>query len=258
MVAGALANALPNVSRFAMQYLPQIIGLSAAYRPLMEGRPLDALVSGGLGFYGGKGIRGPVTGLVQRGVAQGPRIAQAIGQPQLAGAVQKGLSYALPAGVVALAPTAANIMAPGANQVQKAVGGAAQVGAGTLGYGGTPGQPGYGGAALPPGMGMYGPTSPLGSPLDVLFGSGLGQRLQSRKDTETQRDNFRILMPELEALREATAKKDFERGMAAAGIRQNIATRAAMQQRAQQAGLQAGLTAMQQAGQNLGRVYQYQ
>ena len=224
----------------------------------MEGRPLDALVSGGLGFYGGKGIRGPVTGLVQRGVAQGPRIAQAIGQPQLAGAVQKGLSYALPAGVVALAPTAANIMAPGANQVQKAVGGAAQVGAGTLGYGGTPGQPGYGGAALPPGMGMYGPTSPLGSPLDVLYGSGLGQRLQTRKDAETQRDVFRTIMPEVEALREATAKKDFERGMAAAGIRQNIRTRAEMQQRAQQAGLQAGLTAMQQAGQNLGRVYQYQ
>ena len=255
MVTGTLVNALPAVSRYAMQFLPQIIGLSAAYRPLIEGRPLDALVSGGVGFLGGKGLRGPVTGLTQQAVAQGPRLAGMIGQPQLAGAISKGLSYAIPGAAVALAPKAAGVIAPGAQQT---VGGAAQVGAGTLGYGGTPAQPGYGGAALPPGMGMYGPTSPLGSPLDVLYGSGLGQRLQSRKDTETQRDNFRILMPELEALREATAKKDFERGMAAAGIRQNIATRASMQEHAQEAALKTGMTAMQQAGQNLGRVYQYQ
>ena len=255
MASGTLVNALPAVSRLAMQFLPQIIGLSAAYKPLTEGRPLEALVSGGIGFLGGKGLRGPVTGLTQQAVAQGPRLAGMIGQPQLAGAISKGLSYAIPGAAVALAPTAAGVMAPGAQQT---LGGAAQVGAGTLGYGGTPGQPGYGGAALPPGMGMYGPTSPLGSPLDVLYGSGLGQRLQTRKDAETQRDVFRTIMPEVEALREATAKKDFERGMAAAGIRQNIRTRAEMQQRAQQAGLQAGLTAMQQAGQNLGRVYQYQ
>ena len=46
--------------------------------------------------------------------------------------------------------------------------------------------------------------------------------------------------------------------MAAAGIRQNIATRAAMMQQAQQAGLNAGLTAAQQASAALTKQYQYQ
>jgi hypothetical protein len=49
-----------------------------------------------------------------------------------------------------------------------------------------------------------------------------------------------------------------ERQMAAAGIRQNIQTRAAMQERAQQAGLQAGLGALSQAGGALTSQYQYQ
>ena len=86
----------------------------------------------------------------------------------------------------------------------------------------------------------------------------MGQRLQTLKDAQTQRDVFRTLMPEVIGVREATAKKDMERQMAAAGIRQNIATRAAMQQRAQQAGLQAGLGALQQAGTALTQQYQYQ
>ena len=86
----------------------------------------------------------------------------------------------------------------------------------------------------------------------------MGQRLQTLKDAQTQRDVFRTLMPEVMEVREATAKKDLERNLAAAGVRQNIATRAAMQQAAQAAGLKAGLGAMQQAGQALNRVYQYQ
>ena len=100
--------------------------------------------------------------------------------------------------------------------------------------------------------------SPYGSPLDVLGPAGMGQRLQTIKDAETMRDAMRLLNPEILAASEARSKKEFERNMAAAGIRQNIATRAAMQQRAQQAGLQSGLTAAQQAGAALTNQYQYQ
>ena len=40
-------------------------------------------------------------------------------------------------------------------------------------------------AALPPEWDMYGPTSPYGSPLDVLGPVGMGQRLQTIKDAQT-------------------------------------------------------------------------
>ena len=86
----------------------------------------------------------------------------------------------------------------------------------------------------------------------------MGQRLQTLKDAQTQRDVLRTLLPEIESAAEARSKKEFEGQMAGAGIRQNIATRAAMQQRAQEAGLQAGLGALQQAGGALTSQYQYQ
>ena len=150
-----------------------------------------------------------------------------------------------------------NVAGAVSGPVRGAVSTATQAGAGVIGYT-ADGKPVYGGAALPPGMGQYGPTSPYGGPLDVLGPAGMGQRLQTLKDAQTQRDVLRTLLPEIESAAEARSKKEFERQMAGAGIRQNIQTRAAMQQRAQQAGLQAGLGALQQAGGALTRQYQYQ
>ena len=92
------------------------------------------------------------------------------------------------------------------------------------------GAPVYGGSALPPGLGQYGATSPEGMPLDVLGPSGMGRRLETLKTAQTQRDVLRTLLPEIEAAAEARSKKEMERQMAAAGIRQNIKTRAAMQE----------------------------
>ena len=142
----------------------------------------------------------------------------------------------------------------------QAAGNAAQLGAGVIGYtaDGAPVYGNIGGGALPPGMGQYGPTSPYGGPLDVLGPAGMGQRLQTLKDAQTQRDVMRTILPEIMEASEARSKKEFERNMAAAGIRQNIATRAEMQRAAQQAGLQAGLTGLQQAGAAATRQYQYQ
>ena len=107
-------------------------------------------------------------------------------------------------------------------------------------------------------MGKYGPTDPYGSTLDVLLGPGLSQRLDTLKTAQTQRDVLRTLAPEVKALTDAMKKEDFERNMAAAGIRENIKTRAAMQQAAQDAGLKAGLGALQQAGNALTKTYQYE
>lgn len=144
-----------------------------------------------------------------------------------------------------------------AANVARPAGTAAQVGAGALGYQ-TPAEAVYGGDALPPGMGQTGPTDPFGNPIDMLGPAGIGQRLAQFKSAETQRDIMRLLLPEVYKASEARSKSEFARNMAAAGIRQNIATRAAMLQAAQQAGLNMGATAAQQAGGALTSQYQYQ
>ena len=183
-----------------------------------------------------------------------PEVQRRAGQAILPGALT---TLGVGLGAPALAGMIGGSVAGGAGQ---GVGNVAQAGAGLIGYT-ADGKPVYGsigGGALPPGMGQYGPTSPYGSPLDVLGPAGMGQRLQTLKDAQTQRDVLRTLMPEVMEVRESTAKKDFERNMAAAGIRQNIRTRAEMQRAAQDAGLRAGLGALQQAGTALTNQYQYQ
>ena len=236
-----------------------------------------ALLGSGLGALGGGGLRMAGSALagqtllanpVYRAVADKAARGAALTMPEMQMfklATQGTGKLAAGAGALGL-PLAANIAgnvaggAKGAVQgLGQAAGNVAQTGAGLIGYT-AQGQPVYGnigGAAVPP-VGQYGGTSPYGSPLDVLGPPGMAQRLQTYKDAETMRDAMRLLNPEILAASEARSKKEFERMMAAAGIRQNIATRAAMQQNAQQAGLQAGLTAAQQAGDALTRQYQYQ
>ena len=234
-----------------------------------------AALGSGLGALGGGGLRMAGSALAGQTLIANP-IYRAIADKTAKGIALTGTEAqmlknltrgtgALAAGAGALGlplagSLAGNIAGGVSGPVQSAAGNFAQAGAGLIGYT-ADGKPVYGnigGGALPPGMGQYGPTSPYGSPLDVLGPAGMGQRLQTLKDAQTQRDVFRTLMPEVMEVREATAKKDFERNMAAAGIRQNIRTRAEMQRAAQDAGIRAGLGALQQAGTALTKQYQYQ
>ena len=236
-----------------------------------------AALGAGLGALGGGGLRMAGSALAGQTLIANP-IYRAIADKTAKGIALTGTEAqmlknltkgtgALAAGAGALGlPLAANIAgniaggAKGAVQgLGQAAGNVAQTGAGLIGYT-AQGQPVYsniGGAAVPP-VGMYGGVSPYGSPLDVLGPAGMGQRLQTIKDAETMRDAMRLLNPEILAASEARSKKEFERNMAAAGIRQNIATRAAMIQKAQEAGLRAGLTAAEQSGRALTQQYQYQ
>ena len=112
--------------------------------------------------------------------------------------------------------------------------------------------------ALPPGLGQYGPTSPYGSLTDVYGVPGMAQRQDLRLTAKAQRDVLRTLLPEVEKAIDARSQKELNRQLAAAGARQNIETRALMQQRAQLAGLNAGQSALEAAGQGLMQQYQYQ
>ena len=210
------------------------------------GKTAAQLATGGtLSQLGGKALeKGVVPGLTA--------LSQNIASPAGLGGLAAGTGLAL--GAAGLTGGIGGKVAGGLGQ---ALGGAGQAGAGIIGYT-ADGAPVYGGAALPPGLGQYGATSPEGMPTDVLGPSGMGRRLELLKTAQTQRDVLRTLLPEIEAAAEARSKKDLERQMAAAGIRQNIKTRAAMQEAAQTAGLQAGLGALNQAGSALTSQYQYQ
>jgi len=244
-----------------MQYLPTIMAVGSAVPALKQGKLGEAAVQGGLGYLTGMPLKGVATGLVAKGMKAAPGLLGGLTDAPksvIAGGARDVLSTAAGLGALGLGMKQAEIT--GSPQTARMAGGAVQTGAGVIGYtaDGAPVYGSIGGGALPPGMGQYGPTSPYGSPLDVLGPAGMGQRLQTLKDAQTQRDVFRTLMPEVMEVREATAKKDFERNMAAAGIRQNIRTRAEMQRAAQDAGIRAGLGALQQAGTALTNQYQYQ
>ena len=237
------------------------LGALEGYR---KGGGTGALLGAGLGAALPSGLRMAGTRL-----AAVPALASAAqkgtmatrGLMGLQGPVQSGASMiqnAVPVIGGLVGPSLiGNVAGAVSGPVQGAAGNAAQLGAGVIGYT-ADGKPVYGGAALPPGMGQYGPTSPYGDPLDVLGRHGMGQRLDTLKTAQTQRDVLRTLLPEIEAAAEARSKKEFERQMAGKGIRTNIDTRAAMQRAAQTAGLQAGLGALQQAGSALTSQYQYQ
>jgi hypothetical protein len=135
---------------------------------------------------------------------------------------------------------------------------AAQAGAGLAGYR-APGEVDYSGmsgGAVPP-VGTFGGGGTLSDPTQVLGPVGMAQRLETLKSAEAQRDAMRLLMPELFKASEARSKTEFQRQMAAAGIRQNILTAANMLERSQQAAQQMGLNAASQAGSALTQQYQY-
>jgi len=258
---GTVASALPTVGRFAMQYLPTIMAVGAAAPALKQGKLGEAAVQGGLGYLTGMPLKGITTGLVSKGMKAAPGLLGGLTDAPksvIAGGARDVLSTAAGLGALGLGIKQAQITgSPQMAGVGQTLGGAGQAGAGIIGYT-ADGAPVYGGAALPPGLGQYGATSPEGMPTDVLGPSGMGRRLELLKTAQTQRDVLRTLLPENEAASEARSKKEMERQMAAAGIRQNIKTRAAMQERAQTAGLEAGLDALQKAGGALTSQYQYQ
>lgn len=253
--AAALGSGLGALSLGGLGGPLRFAGSKLAGTPLMAKIAPEAfkLGAGGQALMSGMGPAGITQAVKQAGLVS--PIAQQMGGQQL---LAKALPFGLGVGAtLALAPGAADMAASVAGPVRSTAGAIPQTGAGLLGYQ-APGEADYSGAVLPPNLGMYGGVTPYGLPTDVLGPAGMGQRLQTLKDAETMRDVARLLLPEEYKAAEARSKSEMARLMAAAGIRQNIATRAAMQQAAQTAGLNAGLNALNTAGEAVTRQYQYQ
>lgn len=202
------------------------------------------------------GIKGAQTAAAAARMAP-PMVQQMTGSGLLA----KGLTGLAAGGAALTLPAAAAGLAAGAaGPVRGAAGQAPQAAAGLAGYPqGYGAEAQYGGAAIPPGTGQFGYVDAYGTPLDIALptGQAAGRRLEYAKNVEQQRDAMRMLLPEIYKASEARSKSEFQRQLAAAGVRQNILTAANMLERSQQAAQQMGLTAASQAGQALTQQYQY-
>ncbi len=153
--------------------------------------------------------------------------------------------------------------APGAGAVgglgNRLLGGAQNKASGIIGYNAVTGEP-IVGPAVPQGMTPYGGVAPIGaSPYDVVDpgGAAAARRLSSVKNAEALRDAMNVVLPTERKFAEQAKKDDFERSMASAGIKQNIATNAALLQMANEAGLNMGLDASANAARALTQQYQY-
>ena len=250
-LAGVLMPALAKVGAVKLPLLLRAAGVTAGALPgLRQGNLGQALVGGGLGALGTAGLGGVTTGLAGKAGLQAAKMAGSKG----IGATAAGIlgRAAVPVGIGALAGgSTAGILGGGVGNVGK--------GAASLAGYGTVGGEGMGGSALPPGMVQFGGVSPTGDPLNVLSPLGLdaGRRLRTIKDAEALRDAQNIVLPTVRKFAEQAKRDEFARSMAGAGIRQNIATQAALTENMQRAGLNLGMTAASQAGDALTQRYNY-
>ena len=246
-LAGKLMPYLASIGAIKLPTLLRVGGAIGGGAPaLLRGDLLGAATGAGLGALGTAGLGGAASGLAGKA---GLKAAQLVGG-QGARATAAGVlgRAAVPlAGGLALGRLGSN------------VGGA--VGRGAIGLGGygLTGGEGMGGAALPPGMGPFGNVRPTGNPLDVLSPVGLeaGRRTRTVKDAEALRDAQNIVLPTVRKFSEQAKKDDFERSMAAEGIKQNILMNRNLTEGLAQATRQMGTTAAEQAGSALTTRFNY-
>lgn len=251
----------------ALRYLPTVAAATAGLPPLLQGRPLEALTSAGLAYGGGRLLRGGVQNpAVYGATVPGTGGKTLVGLSQMAG-TRLGLNPsqilglgALGLGTMAL-PQIAQGLGGGAVRAAQSVAAPTASTAAAL-AGGIPGGPAqYDLTGLPPGMDpTFGYGAPYGTPAQMVDPRGLaaGARLGMEKMAESQLKIMRRQNEERFKAAEARSKTELQRQLAAANIRQNIATAAEQLIGAQQSAQRMGETASQQAGQALISQYQYQ
>lgn len=246
-LAGKLMPYLASIGAIKLPTLLRVGGAIGGGAPaLLRGDLLGAATGAGAGLLGTAGLGSAVSGL---GARAGLKAAQLVGGQG---------ARATAAGILgrAAVPLAGGLAA---GRLGSNIGGA--VGRGAIGLGGygLTGGEGMGGAALPPGMGQFGNVSPSGNPLDVLSPVGLeaGRRTRTVKDAEALRDAQNIVLPTVRKFSEQAKKDDFERDMAAEGIKQNILMNRNLTEGLAQATRDMGTTAARQAGEALTTRFNY-
>mgnify|MGYP003120197773 CR=1 FL=1 len=282
----AAARLLPSIMQTGTRFGPRMAAVAAG--PLQGaaqflGNPLGrSLVGGTIGAVTNQD--GTLAGRVRGGLLGGALSTLPLGLPGTGALQSAGASQLMKLGVnpnvaqnLLQTVVPLGLLGVGANQSTGGLGGSAvrtvtgQGGmpgipgqmannaVGLLGYHHVTGEPLYG-TPVPPNVGQYGGIPPVGgSALDAIQAGGPAgtQRLTLLKNAETMADALNAYMPTVRKFSEQAKKDDFERNMAAAGIKQNILTNAQMLANAQLAGLNMGTTGAQQAGQALTQQYAY-
>lgn len=209
-----------------------------------------AIQGGGIGL--GLGQLGPMggltRGLVGKGVAPGlANTITKVGVP-FAGA---GLAWGTSGGNAGGRPPG-NIGGNLADAAGGAVNTGQNVGAGFLVQNLATGEQFLTGPqnALPGGMGQYGYIPPIGTQADQVDPTGTfsGRRLGTRLDARANAAALNILMPTVRKYAEQRAKDELTRQLAAAGVRQNIATNALLTEISARKDAEMGRRAAEQAG----------
>lgn len=287
-VAGALSGLWPKavgMMKGPVNYMGQNPGRTqAAIAALANiGGGPGAMLKGGVeaGLYGsmignyGAGLRGPLLNrMAKAGV--NPQVANAIyglGVPLATTGVTQALA-AQPGGAGGGGNFGGGGYAgyggyggggmgiPGAGIVGgigRGISGAGQGAVGLLGYNHVTGEPMYG-TPLPPGTGTYGNIAPAGgNPLGVVSPGGVSgaRRLEGMKSAELTRDMMNVILPTERKYSEQAKRDEFARQIAAAGIRENIATNASMRRRAQEGAFNMGQSAAQGASNALAAQFSY-
>jgi len=246
-LAGKLMPYLASIGAIKLPTLLRVGGAIGGGAPaLLRGDLLGAATGAGAGLLGTAGLGSAASGL---GAKAGLKAAQLVGGQG---------ARATAAGILgrAAVPLAGGLAA---GRLGSNIGGA--VGRGAIGLGGygLTGGEGMGGAALPPGMGQFGNVSPSGNPLDVLSPVGLeaGRRTRTVKDAEALRDAQNIVLPTVRKFSEQAKKDDFERSLAAEGIKANLLMNRNLTEGLAQATREMGTTAARQAGEALTTRFNY-
>jgi len=252
LLGGALGAAIPGIGG--------ALGTRMAGTAL--GAKLGKTVAGGLAGGAGK-VAGAASGLGREGLQGLGRTAAAQTANLMRGGATQALGTTGLGGLGAAtyfglgAPGLGAVAGMGSRAIDRAIGG----GSGIIGYNSVTGEPiTAAGAAVPPGLGQYGGTNMYGSnPYDVIDPSGAmsANRLMQLKQAQLNAKMLDTIAGTQMKWTEETKRRDLERQLAAAGIRQNILTQANMLQAANTAGLTQGTNAMQQVGSALTNNYSY-
>ena len=248
LLGAGLGAATPAGLRMAGTALGGMLSapsLTRASAALLGQSSKAAKYAAGLGTEGAKGLA--AKGIQQTVVPGLASLSKNIASPVGIGALAAGGGLLL--GAPGLAAQVAAGLSPAARTV---AGGASGLGIPAM----QPGQAVYdAGAAVPGGPVQASPYN-VGNVVDPKGEIAAG-RVNQLLEADVQLANIRKYMPELFKAAEARSKTEFQRQMAAAGIRQNIATAANMLQNSQLAAQQMGSNAAQQMGSALTSQYQY-
>lgn len=241
---GAVTPGVLRMAGTALGGMPVISGLA--------GRGAQALAGGA------RNVAQAASGLGKEGLSGAARTAAAAGAGGMRSLASRLTTPAAIGGLVAGtglalgAPQIAGQLVAGASPAARKVAGLTPRGEVPSGF--------PAGPAVPV-MDQFGNVRMYGSdPYSMIDPFGPFQaslRAQEEQSKQSLRNLQRITDYEARML-EGAKKADLERGLAAAGIRQNIATQAALLQGGVGAAQQMGQTAMENIGRGLTQLYQYQ